>query len=116
MGFRNDGAAPRVSKGLISTDRFPNVQAYIAAHADHGYSGGPIIDHQGKVQGLVTGGDGEAMLTTRFMPSQVTATLITQCLSQGLVQDVPNLTDDRRAELKSYHDFTPNFVSVLLPN
>lgn len=95
MGFRNDSAAPRVSKGLISTDRFPNVQAYIAAHADHGYSGGPIIDHQGKVQGLVTGGDGEAMLTTRFMPCGYIALTITNWSGQTPVQNVPNLIDDR---------------------
>ena len=66
MGF--SPKSTRVSKGLISITNFPDVEAYVAAHADKGYSGGPVLDHNGKVRGVVLSGAGEQVLTTRFMP------------------------------------------------
>ena len=85
VGFSFDEHNLRVSKGLIFFSNFPNIEAQIDAHSDNGYSGGPILDHNGKVRGMVLAGTGRTVLTTQFLPS----ISIAQALSR--FHHVPNL-------------------------
>lgn len=51
------------SEGLVS-------EAFIACHADHGYSGGPVTDYNGWVKGMVVGSKGIALHTTRYLTAE----------------------------------------------
>lgn len=76
LGHSVDTHELRVSKGLISYTKIPGLQAQIAAHADNGYSGGPVVDHNGHVCGMIVRGAGAAVWTTYFVPSFGIAVLL----------------------------------------
>lgn len=87
MGFNPNST--RVSKGITSITAFPDVEAYVSAHADEDYSGGPVLDHNGKVRGVVLSGAGQRVLTTRFMPCSFIVDWLRR--QQVMIAHLPNL-------------------------
>lgn len=87
LGHSFDTSELRVSKGLISYTKIPGLEAQIEAHADKGYSGGPVVDHNGRVCGMITRGAGAAVWTTYFVPSFGIAVLL------SLHSNVPNMKE-----------------------
>jgi len=67
FGYDADGVL-KMSSGVTSAGLTP--EAYIACHADHGYSGGPVTDYKGAVKGMVVGSKGIALHTTRYLTAE----------------------------------------------
>ena len=86
IGHSYDSHSVRVSKGLISYTDFPSFEAYIAC-ADNGNSGGPVLDHNGRLRGIVLRESGATLKTTKFMP----CISIAQALSRVSQKSIPNL-------------------------
>lgn len=77
FGYASDSTALRVSSGIVSSAP-QSFMCTIASHSDHGYSGGPCTDAHGKWFGMVVGGEGQAMMLTRFIPAMVVNAILAQ--------------------------------------
>lgn len=86
LGYSFDTNELRVSKGLISYTKIPGLEAQIAAHADNGYSGGPVLTRDGRVCGMILRGAGVKVWTTYFIPAYGIAALLSTTKLPNLVE------------------------------
>ena len=79
FGFDTDHLLKMSADIITSTGKqvFGKVQkAFVACHANDGYSGGPITDYEDHMKGMVVGGRGQNMLSTTFIPSTSIHTVV----------------------------------------
>jgi hypothetical protein len=76
------GQAPSCSKGLIASVT-PGAVA-ITAHADDGFSGGPVVDYMGRLVGVVKEGMGTTLLRVGITPAYDVHSYLLQAGQPGL--------------------------------
>ncbi|PNW85021.1 hypothetical protein CHLRE_03g168300v5 [Chlamydomonas reinhardtii] len=54
LGFSPHFTTPSFSKGIVSNSKIGSIT--ITAHADNGYSGGPVVNTRGQLVGTIKGG------------------------------------------------------------
>ncbi|PNH01629.1 hypothetical protein TSOC_012469, partial [Tetrabaena socialis] len=73
---------PCFSKGIVSNDMVGSMA--ITAHADRGYSGGPVVDVHGQLVGIIKGGLGTATMQVGITPAADVHTFLLQSGQPGL--------------------------------
>ncbi|PNH09128.1 hypothetical protein TSOC_004249 [Tetrabaena socialis] len=68
LGFSPKFNNPRFSKGIVSSGTVGSVA--ITAHADNGYSGGPVVNVHGQLVGIIKGGLGTSILQVGITPAE----------------------------------------------
>ncbi|EFJ39319.1 hypothetical protein VOLCADRAFT_101114 [Volvox carteri f. nagariensis] len=82
FGFSTFFPSPSFSKGMVSSTRVGQVA--ITAHADNGYSGGPVLDCRGQLVGLIKGSIGTTIIQVGITPAVDLHTVLLQWGQPGL--------------------------------
>ncbi len=82
LGYSNDFMTPCFSKGNVVNGTIGSVA--VTSHADHGYSGGPVINCEGRLVGIIKGPLGNRILQVGLTPAQDVHTFLIQAGEPGL--------------------------------
>lgn len=83
LGYTGSETKPSCSKGSLS-NAMPGAVA-ITAHADDGFSGGPVVDKHGRLLGVVKGALGTTIMRIGITPNYDLHTFLLQAGYPGLV-------------------------------
>jgi hypothetical protein len=83
FGYTGNESTPSCSKGSVANTT-PGAVA-ITAHADNGFSGGPVVDMHGRLMGVVQGSLGSTIMRVGVTPSYDLHTYLLQSRQPGLI-------------------------------
>ncbi|KAG2452277.1 hypothetical protein HYH02_003301 [Chlamydomonas schloesseri] len=82
LGFSPHFTSPCFSKGIVSSSKVGSIA--ITAHADNGYSGGPVVNTRRQLVGVIKGSLGAMMLQVDVTPAEHVHLFLLQSGQPGL--------------------------------